>query len=227
MDAIDTKSNYTQPAFKNSEDKGETLLPACWDFFTFNLVFILVSFVLLRWGFKMLFNYQISILLRPFSSLVFLAPMLLDGNLQYFFFLLFSQISMGFSLNPKDKALNVLNYMIYFLIIWISVVSCFLCYYLNRKLTKYILDNWKTRVQGLLTYSLTNAARMMIFGAIHSLLRSSHLQLPLLFGAELTYIVLILLMMRYWRAHKVSYKVWFSVVFALLRMCLQLILWSQ
>ena len=144
---------------------------------------MLISFLLLKWGFKLLFQYQISILLRPFSSLIFLAPMLLDGNLQYFFFLLFSQISRGFSLNPKDKALNALNYIVYFFVLWFAVVSCFLCYYINRKLTKYILDNWRTRVFGLLTYSITNAIRMLILGAIHSLLRSHHLQLPLLMGA--------------------------------------------
>jgi len=108
--------------------------------------------------------------------------MLLDGNLQYFCFLLFSQIAMGFSLNPKDKALTALNYIIYFFIIWFSVVSSFLCFYLNKKLTKYILDNWRTRVFGLLTYSITNAVRMVLLGALHSLLRSHDLQLPILMG---------------------------------------------
>ena len=111
-------------------------------------------------------------LLRPFSSYVFLSPMLLDGNLQFFSFLMFTQITKGFSLNPRDKMLNVLNYLVYFIVIWLAVVSCFLSYYYNKKLTKYILDNWRTRVLGLLSYSLTNAFRMIIFGAIHSLLRS-------------------------------------------------------
>jgi hypothetical protein len=129
----------------------------------------------------MLFQYRISILLRPFSSFIYLAPMLLDGNLQYFFFLLFSQISMGYSLNPKDKAINVLNYLIYFLVIWFSVVSCFLSYYFNTKLAKYVLDNWKTSIIGMLTFSLTNAVRLLVTGALHSLLRNHSLVLPILF----------------------------------------------
>ena len=153
--------------------------------------------------------------------------MLLDGNLQYFFFLLFSQISMGFSLNPRDKMLTALNYIVYFFIFWISIVSCFLCYYLNRKLTKYILDNWRTRVFGLLTFSLTNTVRMMIFGALHSLLRTSDLQLPLLLSAELCYIGFLLFSMSYWRIHKVAYKVWFTICFASLRSFLQICLWIQ
>ena len=134
---------------------------------------------------------------------------------------------MGFSLNPKDKALTALNYLIYFFIIWFSVVSCFLCYYLNKKLTKYILDNWRTRVFGLLAYSLTNAIRMLVFGAIHSLLRASYWQLPLLLGFELVYGAFFILSMRYWKAHKLAYKVWFTVVFALLRICLLVMLWCQ
>jgi hypothetical protein len=89
-------------------------------------------------------------------------------------------MSLGFSLTPKDKIFNVLSYFLYFIIIWLSVVSCFMAYYINKKLTKYILDNWRTRVNGLLAYSLTNAIRMLIFGAVHSLLRHSSLQLPLL-----------------------------------------------
>ena len=170
-EVIDTKRNYTSPAFREAEDRGETFLPACWEFLTFNLVYILVSFLLLRFSFKLLFNYRISIFLRPFSFLIFLSPMLLDGNLQYFCFLLFSQISKGFSLSPRDKILNVINYLIYFFIIWFSVVSIFLCYYLSRKCSKYILNNWRTRINGLISYSVTNAVRMLVFGAVHSLLR--------------------------------------------------------
>ena len=147
---------------------------------TYKLVFVLLAFILLRWGFYILFQYRLSKLLRAFSSLIFIVPLLLDGNLQYFFFLMFSQVHLSFSLSPRDKMLNVFNYLVYFLAIWLSVVSCFLSFYLNKKLAKYILDNWRSRVHGLLTYSITNAIRMLIFGAIHSLLRNHPCQLPLL-----------------------------------------------
>ena len=48
---------------------------------------MVVAFALLNWG----FNYRMFKFLRAFSSLVFLAPMLFEGNLQYFFFVMFSQ----------------------------------------------------------------------------------------------------------------------------------------
>ena len=158
---------------------------------------------------------------------LYLTPLLLDGNLQYFCFLLFSQISLGFSLNPRDKFLNVLNYLFYFVIIFVSVVSCFMAYWLSRRLAKYLLDNWKTKLYGLLAYSLTNTVRMLILGALHSLLRSHPAQLPLLLSVEAIYIAFLIFCMSFWRAHRVSFKIWFTVIFSLLRITLQTILIIQ
>ena len=165
------------------EDRGEAFLPACWEFLTFNFVFVLVSFLLLRVVFVCLKKYYVAQFIKGFSSLVLLGPMLFDGNLQYFCFLLFSQISMGFSLTPKDKAFVGISYIIYFFIIQIAVVSSFMSYYLNHRLTEYILDNWKTKVTGLIAFSITNACRMLLFGALHSLLRYHPAQLQYLMGA--------------------------------------------
>ena len=176
-------------------------MPACWEFITFNLLFVLLFFVLLRCGHCLLKRFKISKYLRAFSTWLYLTPLLLDGNLQYFCFLLFSQVSLGFSLNPRDKALNVLSYIIYFFIIWISVVSCFLAYWLSRRVAKYILGNWRTRLHGLLACSMINISRALVLGGIHSLLRSHSIQLPLLLGCEVSYIVFLLLSMSFWKAH--------------------------
>jgi len=153
--------------------------------------------------------------------------MLLEGNLQYFFFLLFSQLSLSFSLTPQDKMMTVLNFIIYFLIVWLSIASCFLAYFFNKKLVKYILDNWRTRIYGLLAFSLVNAIRNVVFGAIHSLLRSHVAQLPLLMVFEISYIVFLLLSMNKWRLHRVTFKIWFSIFFSAFRICLQILLIVQ
>jgi hypothetical protein len=150
--------------------------------------------------------------------------MLLEGNFQCFCFLLFSQISMGFSLSPRDKAFNIFDYFVYFLIIWFAVISCFLA---KKRLAQYILDSWRTSFKGLLAFSLTNTVRSLALGALHSLLRDHPLQLPLLFGVETVYLIIMLLSMGYWRAHMVSFKVSFNVGFALLRMALQATLYLQ
>jgi hypothetical protein len=209
------------------EGKGESFLPACYEFLTFNFIFVLVAFLLLNWGFKMLFNYRMSKYLRAFSSLVLLAPMLFEGNLQYFFFVLFSQMSLGFSLSRTDKVLNVVNYLVFFAIIWLSVVSCFLAYYLNKKLTKFIIGNWRTQVHGLLAYSLTNVVRMLIIGALHSFLRNSNLQLPLLFAVEASFILFLMISIKSMMIHKLKAKLWFVIIFSVLRMALQILLYLQ
>ena len=182
---------------------------------------------MLRWGFKLLRSYRVSKILRPFSLLVYLSPLLLDGNLQYFFFLLFSQVRMGFSLNPRDKAINVLNYLFYLCVFWVSVVSCFLAYWLSRHLGKNILKNWRVRLNGLLAYSLINTMRMLVFGGIHSLLRSHPIQLPLLLGSEVLYVMFLLFCMNFWRAHMVIWKILFTISFSFLRMAIQFILIFQ
>lgn len=139
---------------------------------------------MLRYVFKLLFNYRVSILFRAFSSFIYLSPLLLDGNLQYFFFLMFSQSRLMFSLNFRDKMFNLISLFSFFFIFLFSVVSCFLSYYLCKKLSKYIIDNWRTRVQGLLCYSVCNFVRMLLFGCLHNLLRSSGtIQLQALMGA--------------------------------------------
>jgi len=156
-----------------------------------------------------------------------LVPLLLDGNLQYFCFLLFSQTRLGFSLNPRDKLLNVLNYLLYFLIVWFSVVSTFLAYWLSRRLAKYVLDNWRTRIHGLLAASLVSSCRMLLMGGLHSLLRSHSLQLPLLLGVEVLYVAVLLVFMKFWKSHRVAYRIWFTVSFALLRVLLLALLIVQ
>ena len=172
MNYIDTKANYTNKRFYEREGKGETFLPACWDFLTFNLVFVLIMFIMLRYVFRLLFNYRISILFRAYSSFIYIIPLLLDSNLQYFFFLMFSQKNLLFSLNFRDKMFNLVGIFSFFFIFFASVVSCFMSYYLCKKLSKYILDNWRTKVHGLLCYSISNFGRMLVFGCLHNLLRS-------------------------------------------------------
>lgn len=175
----------------------------------------------------MLFNYRLSKFIRAFSSLVCLAPILFEGNLHYFFFVLFEQISHGFSLNPRDKFLNAFSFIIFFFIIWLSVVSCFVAYYLNKKLTKYIVGNWRTCVEGLLAYTLTNTVRLLLMGAIHSLLRGKAYQLPILFAIEGLYFLFMMLSLKRLMIHRLKAKLWFVMIFSLLRIVLQIILYVQ
>jgi hypothetical protein len=226
-EVIDTKLNYTHTTFFKREGKGETFLSANFDFLTFNLFFVVAVFLLLKIASRVLQKYKIGKVLRPFSSFVLLAPLVLDGNLQYFFFLLFTQISCGFSLNWQDKLQMVAGYLFYFLVLWLSIASNFLAFRLHKKLAKYALDPWRTRIVGLLSYYRANVLRMLIFGALHSLLRNHPAQLPLLMLAEAFFVVFLVFSMRCWRAHRAAFKIWLAVSFALLRIALQITLIIQ
>ena len=134
---------------------------------------------------------------------------------------MFSQGSLSFSISLQDKGFTVLGTLVYFLILWVSVVSCFIAYYLSRKLTKYVLDNWRTRIYGLFSFSLGTTLRMLIFGALHSFLRFNvRLQLICLLIAEICYIGIMCAVMKFWRSHKVEFKAWFTIFFAFLRVVL-------
>jgi hypothetical protein len=128
-------------------------------------------FIVFRIIFYLLFRYRISIFFRPFAFFLFLIPMILDGNLQSFFFLMFSQRFLLFSVNIIDKYLNIINCFIYFIIFWFSFATSFLAYSLYKKLTKYILDNWRVCMGGLYAYCICNVGRMLVFGYLHNLLR--------------------------------------------------------
>jgi hypothetical protein len=184
------------------------------------------AFLTLRLLRRLLRGCKARKLLRGFSSYVLLAPILLEGNLQYFFFLIFAQVENGFSLNLRDKGMTIVGYALHFAVLSSAVVSAFLAFYFHRKLAKYVLDHWRSRVDGLLAYSLMNVVRMLLFGAVHSLLRSHPVQLPLLLATE-TLFVAFLVSMRSLRAHKAAYKIWFAVCFALFRMVLLSVLIVQ
>jgi len=60
---------------------------------------VLLMFFILRMAFRFLFNFKISKFLRPFSFWGYLGLIMIDGNLQYYFFLFLSQHKIGFSLS--------------------------------------------------------------------------------------------------------------------------------
>jgi hypothetical protein len=68
---------------------------------------------------------------------------------------------------------------------------------------------------------------MLAFGALHSLLRDHPAQLLLLMLAEASFVIFLVSSMCHWRAHRVAFMVWFTVIFDLLRMVLQVSLNMQ
>lgn len=64
-------------------------------------------------------------------------------------------------------------------------------------------------------------------GGLHSLLRFSTLQLPLLFATELAFVLFMVFSLKNMMVLKLKAKMWFVMIFSGLRMVLQLLLFVQ
>jgi hypothetical protein len=98
-------------------------------------------FLLLRLCFNRLKRFEISVLLREYSFWPSLFLMLMEGNLQYFIYLLMFDISSLVSNRFSAKIIYVLTLGVAFLII---VFSIWIFFYVKRafgRLVKYFLTN--------------------------------------------------------------------------------------
>ena len=124
--------------------------------------------------FKLLFNYKVSKLIRPFSFWGYIGLIMMDGNLQIVFFLMFSQDKLLFSLDFSDKVQNFLSNIVFFLFLWFSVASYFMYYSLYKKLAKYLLGNSKCGISGILSLVICNTFRQLLCSAIHNFCRHEY-----------------------------------------------------
>lgn len=131
-------------------------------------------FFMLRIIFRFLFNFKISKVLRPFSFWGYLGLIMVDGNLQFFFFLFFSQHKLGFSFNYFQKMLNILNYFFFFICLWFTF-SCYLLFYISyKKLAKYFYDNYQCNLNGIFGLIISSSFKNMTLAAIHNFLRNNY-----------------------------------------------------
>lgn len=142
IQTFDRPWNYSSTRFVEVEMHGQGFLVSCWDYLTINLAMVLAMFILLRVAFNALFNFRVSRNLRPFSFWGYLGLVMVDGNLQFFFFLLFSYSRLTFSLSLSDKFLGVAQIYAFFLCLWFTFSCYFLFYLMYRKLAKYFYDNY-------------------------------------------------------------------------------------
>lgn len=183
MNRMDMKSSYSGKRFVELEENDETFFVNCWFYITINITCAIGVFLVLKWLFRFCFNLKVSIFLRPFSFWLYLGPILVEGNLQFFFFLMFSQSFLGFSLNSVDKYLTTTSFVLFFLFFWYAFSSYFFYFNLYKRLAKYFFDNWRCRLSGTFMIFFTNSLRNFMMAAVHSLARNHYqLQLTLLFG---------------------------------------------
>jgi len=171
MTIFDRKQAYSGSKFLYYQNNGENLLPNCWFYLTFNLLFAILVFLIMNALFKILFNYKISKLIRPFSFWGYVGVIMLDGNMQIMYFLMFSQSKMSFSFDFNDKIVNLVSIFLFFIFLVFSICCYFLYYKIYNKLAKYFLDNTKCSINGISVLVICSTFRQLLLSAIHNFLR--------------------------------------------------------
>ena len=179
--------------------------------------------------FYLLSNYRISKLIRPFSFWGYIGVMMLDGNQQIIFFLMFSQSSLLFSLDFSDKVQHfVSNLVFFFFFLWFSVTCYFLYYKLYKKLAKYFLDNAKCSINGILCLTICSSFRQLILSSVHNFLRYDYkVQLITLTAVEVAYILAIIYFFKVKKTFLQISTIWVSILFSYIRVLLNFCLYFQ
>lgn len=163
----------------------------------------LVFVFLLNRLFYLLFNYQISILFRPYSFWGILFDLLIQNNIEFFTFLGFRALTIPFSFNFVSKWLLVLALIMFFLTVFCTFISYALLYFWYGKLTRYFLVNMYRFPSSYVLMIILYGVRPFLKGAVHALLHQNFLlQLQLLAGVELVMIITSLLFQFFFENYK-------------------------
>ena len=96
-------NRYSNPTYLDIERKNNLFIDSTMDFFVFFVPLTLVSVFLFNRIFYLLFNYEISKYLRPYSFLLIIFELLIQNNVEFFTFLSFRSMEISFSLNFTSK----------------------------------------------------------------------------------------------------------------------------
>ena len=156
------------------------------DYFVLFVPAILLSVFLCNRFFYLLFNFKISIFLRPYSFWWIIFELLIQNNVEFFSFLCFRNTLTPFSLDLPTKMLQVLMILMFFLVT-VGAFSIYWIYYKEYgKLAKYFLQNMFRFKTSYVLMIVTFGVRPFLKGAVHALLYENwELQIYLLISVEL------------------------------------------
>jgi hypothetical protein len=124
-------------------------------------------FFLMRFLFKLCFNFEISLLFRQYSFYAYLVLMLIEGNIEEFSYLFISELFTLFSFSFTDKISQVLMIGFFFFFIF-AILSSYLIFKSTfNKLAKYFYDNCDTSIFGTVYLTITNGIFNFCLGSAH------------------------------------------------------------
>ena len=144
-----------------------------------------------------MFDYELSILFRPYSFWWALFEILVQGNVQFFTFLACRNFLTPFSLDLPSKLLQVLTILIAFIVVMATFASYSHYYNQYGKLAKYFLANMFRFKSSYALMTIAYGLRPFLKGVIHALLYNNWVvQMWMLMGVE-TFILIIILVFEF------------------------------
>ena len=193
--SIDVVNKYNphSKVYLAKQRKNNLFISSTMDYFVFFVPLTLLLVFAFNKLFHCLFNYQISIFLRPYSFWWILLETLVQGNIEYFTFLALRNFVTPFSFNIESKLLQVLVIFMFFLVILTTFASNSIYYYDYRKLAKYFLCNLFRFKSSYVLMTIMYGVRPLMKGTLHALLFEHwEIQIWCLLGVELVIQVVVL-----------------------------------
>ena len=142
--------------------------------------------------FFLIFNYEISKYLRPYSFLLIFFDLVIQSNVEYFTFLGLRTLITSFSFNYISKFLILIGIIMMFITVLCSISSYFLYYYKYGKLGRYFLVNLFRFTSSYPLMVIMFGIRPFLKGAVHALVYDNwFIQIWTLMGIEIAIVIVI------------------------------------
>jgi hypothetical protein len=160
-------------------------------FFFSNFLLTLGLFAVLSLTYRLFKDYEVSGLLVQYSLWIYLFLMLIEGNLQFFTYLVVFEFSTLFCRDILDKFTYCFLLTLFFGIVWFGI---FIYFYVKRNCSKhleYFFDNVNGSLVGVMYIVFNFGIRNVLLGAAHFFFEDDYSQkIGVLMFLELSFLAL-------------------------------------
>ena len=146
------------------------LLDSVLDFFMFYIPLSILLIFLWNRLFFLLFRFEISKFLRPYSFWLIIFDILIQNNIEFFTFLSFRAIETMFSFDFFTKFINCFTMIFFFIVVVCVTLSYLLYHYKYGKLARYFLSNMYRFPSSYILMIFIFGVRPFLKGVVHALL---------------------------------------------------------
>ena len=161
---------YSNPTYLIKQRNNSIVYDSLEAYVVFFLPTVFVFVFLMNRIFYLLFNYEISVLFRPYSFWLILVELVIMNNVEFLSFLAFRTFETPFSFDVTSKSIIASIILIYFLVFFFSFTSYRLYYGNYKKLAKYFLVNLYRFPKSYILMTILYGMRPFLKGCTHALL---------------------------------------------------------